>query len=351
MKRTKTFGFILLLVLLLTCISSFVKAEDLVFDSFAEAEKAAEIRAAEYDKRMKEHIASVNKAWEKQKADLGEGSNYDITKITDTRTTEQTSENEENTKLQGQVTQSINDLKKQMIAAATANTVGFAGAAAAYSWRVEFKDGKYVLSDTYDQAMFVTGADGNTTNSTTGNGPEETSPAPPQPASWQNPNEAGDDNEDEEPEQPEPQVAEAINEEPVINDTELTSPDRVVEIIVQHPTTFEEAVFSVSEGQEAKTLSLDKFAVPEDTRVKISAKANMEIENTSLTMTIIDDEGESEPIDSDSMRNYRHLFRIPSDDKYSVNIYVNESGKEARKIMQLRIPVAAVDFDARTISR
>ena len=357
-------------LLLFTLFSSFLTvcyADDLIFDSFEEAQKAAEKRAEEYEKRMAEHIAQIQGAWEKQKADLGEDANYDISKITDTRTTEQTSENAENKKLQNSVTDSINDLKNQMVNTASQNTVGFAGASVAYSWRVEYKEGKYVLSDTYDEAMFVSGASGNKTEkTTTGSNPANTDNNP----NGSNPNGSstatGPNSETTSETTPESDVN---NSEPSTEDlpsedkvalaspdtktpakTEIAKPDRQVEIRVQHPTTFEEEVFTVTEGSEPKILKLNKFAIPEDTRVKISAKANIEVENTTLTMTIIDDEGESEPIDSASMKNYRHLFRIPSQDEYSVNIYVNEQGKQPKKIMQLALPVTAVDFGSRTIS-
>ena len=341
-------------------------ADDLIFDSFEEAQKAAEIREKEFEKRMAEHQAQINGAWEKQKSDLGEDTTCDISKITETRTTEQSSESAENTKLQNSVTESINGLKQQMINAANANTVGFAGASAAYSWRVEYKNGKYVLSDTYDEAMFVSGASGNKTPKTdpdddslkTGdtdsakgdnpNGSDSDSTSlvevSSEPGEGTNPESSTENLPDEN------QLAMVSPSDKPSANTEISKPDRVVEIRVQHPTTFEEEVFTVTEGTEPKILKLNKFAIPEDTRVKISAKANMEVENTTLTMTIVDDEGESEPIDSASMKNYRHLFRIPSQDEYSVNIYVNELGKQPKKIMQLSLPVTAVDFGSRTIS-
>ncbi len=360
---------------LFALFSSFLSmtyADDIIFDSFEEAQKAAEIREKEYEKRMAEHQAQINGAWEKQKADLGEEATYDISKITETRTTEQTSENAENTKLQNSVTDSINGLKQQMINTASANTVGFAGASAAYSWRVEYKNGKYILSDTYDEAMFVSGASGNKTTKTTsggnssnagdtdvannGNPSENTSDTTPVPDSSAGSNADPDNgNNGEPPTEDLPDdnkiaMASPNDKSPSEKDTEISKPDREVEIRVQHPTTFEEEVFTVTEGAEPKMLKLNKFAIPEDTRVKISAKANMEVDNTTLTMTIIDDEGESEPIDSASMKNYRHLFRIPSQDEYSVNIYVNEPGKQPKKIMQLALPVTSVDFGSRTIS-
>lgn len=354
------------LIFLFAGILSITYADDIIFDSFEEAQKAAEIRGKEYEKRMAEHIAQVNGAWEKQKADLGEDATYDISKITETRTTEQTSENAENTKLQNSVTDSINGLKQQMVNATNANTVGFAGASVAYSWRVEYKNGKYVLSDTYDEAMFVSGASGNKTDKSTsdsdsskvdntdksngGNPNRDSSDSAP--ASDSNPNVENNAESPAEdlPDEDKIAMASPNDKSPEVKNTPIDKPDREVEIIIQHPTTFEEEVFKVTEGAEPKILKLNKFAIPEDTRVKISAKANMEVENTTLTMTIVDDEGESEPIDSASMKNYRHLFRIPSQDEYSVNIYVNEIGKQPKKIMQLALPVTAVDFGSRTIS-
>ncbi len=382
MKKISIVSKLMLLALFTSCLS-IVNADDLVFDSFEEAQKAAEKRGAEYDRRMAEHNSSIHGAWEKQKNDLGDNATCDISKITETRTTEQTSENAENKKVQDSVTNSINDLKQQMINTAGANTVGFAGASAAYRWSVEYKDGKYVLSDTYDEAMFVSGASGNKTVKTASgekSASESDSGNKSNTSDTNNTNETNntkpDDNvpeeetpstvssQDNSPTVAEPEtVADEPESEVISSNTpnddapatiakvELAKADRVVEVMVQHPTTFEEAIFSVTEGTEPKVLRLDKFSIPEDTRVKISAKANMEIDNSPITMTIIDDEGEGEPIDSSSMKNYRHLFRIPSQDEYSVNIYVNEAGKKPKKIMQLCLPVVAVDFDSRTISR
>lgn len=371
--KNRVFKKILIVSLLTGSLAGVACAADLTFDSFEEAEKAAEQREAEYNKRMQEQVSKVDGAWEKQKSDIGEGSTLDITKITETRNTEMTSENEQNTQLQQSVTDSINGLKQQMVNSVNSNTVGFAGASAAYSWSVKCKDGKYILSDSYDEAFFVSGKSGNTTTTTTS--PEASGGNK---ADDKANDEAAKENTDTPAEEPEstpassfetetasyeastpgeekgPQFGEVEKPddgESAVNDAPVTKADRVVEITVQHPTTFEEATFTVTEGQENNIFKLDKFSIPEDTRVKIAAKANMEVENTSLTMTIVDDEGESEPIDSASMKNYRHLFRIPANEGYSANIYVNEAGKEPRKIMQLCIPVAAVDFDTRTISR
>lgn len=361
MRKINNLSKLLLLSFILTGLGALY-ADDLVFDSFAEAQKAAQQRAAEYDKRMKEHVAKVDNAWEKQNKDLGEDAKYDANKITETRKTEQTSENNDNSKLQDSVTDSINNLKQQMVNSANSNTVGFAGASAAYSWRVFKKDGKYVLSDTYDEAFFVSGASKSTTEKTTEPGTPgnpENPGTPGNPGTTPNNPNNNDDNKDnnnddvyEEPPSTEVATVEPVAEpSPATNNVELTKADREVEITIQHPISFKEESVKVTEGSEPVKLTLPNgFNVPEDTRVKISAKANMEVENTWLTMTIIDDEGESEPIDSVSMKNYRHLFRIPSDNAYSVNIYVNEEGKEPRKIMQLCVPVKSVDFDSRTIS-
>ena len=251
----------LLLLVLFSGILSMSYADDIIFDSFEEAHKAAEIREKEYERRMAEHQAQVNGAWEKQKADLGEDATYDISKITETRTTEQTSENAENTKLQNSVTDSINGLKQQMMNTATANTVGFAGASAAYSWRVEYKNGKYVLSDTYDEAMFVSGASGNNTTKTTSGGdtsksdnsdktnganPNGNTPAT-EPSADSNPNE---DNISEPPAEDLPDedkiaLASPNDKSPEVKNTPIAKPDREVEIIIQHPTTFEEEVFKL----------------------------------------------------------------------------------------------------------
>ena len=368
--RNKMIGKLLFIAFIVSGLTTLY-ADDLIFDSFEEAAKAAKERAAEYDKRMKEPVAQVNGAWEKQNSDVGEGSTLDIGKITETRQTEQTSENAENKKLQDSVTNSINNLKQHMVNTASANTVGFAGASAAYSWRVKQVDGKWVLSDTYDQAFFVSGNSGNTTQTTTTGGNPDVSGdnSGSQTNDGNNTNNNNDNDDSEDPnsntiDNPEDTDETSNNEQiavtpvseeaPVIKDIELSKPDRVVEITVQHPKTFLEKSFKVTEGSEPVKLTLPhEFTIPEDTRVKISAKSDLEVENTWLTMTIIDDEGESEPIDSVSMKNYRHLFRIPSPtpESYSVNIYVNENGKDPKKIMQLFLPVEEVKFGSRMISK
>jgi hypothetical protein len=387
MKNTNFIGKLVVIALLLTGFTA-VYAEDLIFNSFEEAQKAAEQRSAEYDRRMAEHVATVDKAWEKQNTDIGENTNLDLSKISESRETEQTAENERNSRLQDNVTNSINTMKQQMINTASANTVGFAGAAAGYSWKVSYKDGKYVLSDTYDQAFFVSGRSGDTTTKTiTGenekeangdktktnddnedtiknpNSPEitEDNPSTPtdNPSEYQianlpdnldypsNTENEEDDDEEEGSITPESQLS------PVDRNTDLEPADRVVYITIQHPTTFKEEIVEVSENDINPNRTLKDFVLPEDTRVKISAKSNINVENTHLTMRIVDEEGEGEDIDSESMKNYRHMFRIPAKDKYFVNIYVNydDNSREPKKIASLCLPVESVDFGSRMISK
>ena len=80
----KYFLFVLIFGLLFVPLSGVVYADDLEFESFEEAEAAAQRRAKEYDQKMNEHLQKVHKDWEKQQKDLGESdASPDITKITE----------------------------------------------------------------------------------------------------------------------------------------------------------------------------------------------------------------------------------------------------------------------------
>jgi hypothetical protein len=379
MRNIKFNSKFLLFALFLGGFSS-VYAEDLVFNSFEEAQKAAEQRSAEYDRRMAEQMGKVDNAWEKQNQDLGNNTNLDISKITESRETEQTSQNQRNTDLQNSVENSINSMKQQMVNSASANTVGFAGAAAGYSWKVKYVNGKYVLSDTYDQAFFVSGRSGNeTTNTTTGgkeldgsgnkdNNDSDTGNGTDNPPTAdidtedptevvQNPGSNPNEGDPTNPSNPS-SLSSSTNPEQDPNNPnvkpEMAKADRIVEISIQHPVTFEEKIVKVEEGKENHEQLPNGFSVPEDTRVKISAKAN-KIPNTYLTMKIQENDEESDEIDEDSMRNYRHMFRLPSKDKYFVNIYVNYDDDpqktKTKQIAHLCLPVEAVEFDSKMMSR
>ena len=72
-----------------------------------------------------------------------------------------------------------------------------------------------------------------------------------------------------------------------------------------------------------------------------------------VTMVVVDDEGETEPIPAARFSNYRHLFRVPSDDQYFVKVFVKDAENfgQPKQIMQVAIPVTKVDFDSRSIER
>ena len=163
-------------------------AEDLTFDSFEAAEAAAKKRAEEYQKKMQEHLRNVNDQWEKQQKDLGsDASTPDISKITTRQDSQQTSETEEGRKLEDAVTSSVNKLKDEMISKAGPSSTGFAGGAAGYQWSVKFKNGRYVLSDSYNEAEFTTGKKSSApeTPASTGTSTDQAlapKPAAPQPS-------------------------------------------------------------------------------------------------------------------------------------------------------------------------
>ena len=135
-----------------------VLAADITFDSFEAAEAAAKKRAEEYQKKMQEHIKNVNEQWEKQQKDLGaDSSSPDISKITTRQDGQKSSDSDASNSLENAVNSSINRMKDEMVSKAGPTSTGFAGGAAGYQWSVKFKDGKYVLSDSYNEAEFNTG--------------------------------------------------------------------------------------------------------------------------------------------------------------------------------------------------
>jgi hypothetical protein len=288
--------------------------------------------------------------------------------------------------MQNAVGSSIDSMKQSLINNATANTIGFAGAAAGYTWKVKFVNGKYVLSDSYDQAFFVSGRSGEeTTKTTTGenelegsgnkdlndsdtdtdnpstvdidnpnNDNEDPTDVAQNPSSGSNGTDSSDPSNPSNPSSPSSSTNPGQDpNNPKVVDAK-SDPDRFVSITIQHPTTFKEEVVEIKENDPNPDRTLKDFELPEDTRVKISAKANMQFEeDAELVMTIVDDEGESEEIDAESMKNYRHMFRLPSKDKYFVKIYekFKDDKKPRKQIASLCLPVEAVEFDSKMMSR
>lgn len=363
---------------------------DLTFDSFEAAEAAAKKRADDYQKKMQEHIKNVNDQWEKQQKDLGsDASTPDIGKITTREDGQKSSDNDASKSLEDAVSSSVNKLKDDMVNSASPNSTGFAGGAAGYQWSVKFKGGKYVLSDSYNEAEFNTGKkkedappppkkapeetgedsgsdeDATTTvastkpsttpaPSTSAN-PEPTptvtgtSPAPEKPAS---------------PEDPKPVVTakpgtttapaeEAAKPLTGVDPAPVKLPPPSVRLVIQHPTDFSEEIFASNATSETTTnYKLDKFKIPEDTRIKIAVEVGQDVNPEDVSLVVTDDEGESSPVSSTRLKNYRHMFRVPSDDKYSASVFVADKktpGNQQKKILQVMIPVTKMDFESRTI--
>ncbi|HNX74532.1 MAG TPA: hypothetical protein PLM07_07010 [Candidatus Rifleibacterium sp.] len=367
-------------------------AADLTFESFEAAESAAKKRADEYQKRMEEHIKSVNEDWEKQQKDLGsDASSPDITSITTRSDGQKSSDTDAGKSMENAVNSSVNKLKDEMISKASPNTTGFAGGAAGYQWSVKFKNGKYVLSDSYNEAEFNTGkkkepapvappaapVDENTgDDQETAETAKTPAPEPTEPAVAANPDAttqpaattpAGTDK----PAAGEPQktpgqttaaatkpataVKPAEPEKPKtgVDPAPAKLPPPSVRMVIQHPTEFSEEVFAGNTTSESTAnYRLDKFKIPEDTRIKISVEVGDDVRPEDVSMVVTDDQGDSAPVSAARLKNYRHMFRVPSDDQYSASVFVTDTktpGNQQKKILQVMIPVSKVDFESRTI--
>lgn len=377
----------LLATLLLQTGGQVALAADITFDSFEAAEAAAKKRAEEYQKKMQEHIKSVNEQWEKQQKDLGaDSSSPDISKITTRQDGQKSSDTDASKSLEGAVNSSINRLKDEMVSKAGPTSTGFAGGAAGYQWSVKFKDGKYVLSDSYNEAEFNTGKK------------KETEAPAPTPVQTE-PEEvaSGEDNDSDagsaaEP-SPEPTTTAATSEStppstdpaattttpadskpataPTTTATKPAAPEEPtkpltgvdpapvklpppsIRMVIQHPTDFSEEVFASNANSETTAnYRLDKFKIPEDTRIKIAVEVGEDVDPADVSMVVTDDQGDNTPVSAAKLKNYRHMFRVPSDDQYSASVYVNNRktpGGQQKKILQVAIPVSKVDFESRTI--
>ncbi len=381
---------ILMLFLFSCLLHTPVLAADITFDSFEAAEAAAKKRADEYQQRMQEHIKSINDDWEKQQKDLGsDSSSPDITKITTKADGQKSSDTDASKSMEDAVNSSVNKLKDDMISKAAPGSTGFAGGAAGYQWSVKFKNGKYVLSDSYNEAEFNTGKK-----------KEAETPAPqPEPAK-----DGSDENQDETPvvtanpiddpdTTPAPATTVAAKPEPAADpktgadstgkpaDTDKASPAATtapaappeeaskpgagvdpapvklpppsVRMVIQHPTEFSEEVFaSNATSDTTANYKLDKFKIPEDTRIKISVEVGDDVQPEDVSMIVTDDQGDTAPVTLAKLKNYRHMFRVPSEDKYSACVYITDKkspGNQQKKILQVLIPVSKVDFESRTI--
>lgn len=364
-------------------------AADITFDSFEAAEAAAKKRAEEYQKKMQEHIKSVNEQWEKQQKDLGaDSSSPDISKITTRQDGQKSSDTDASKSLEDAVNSSINRMKDEMVSKAGPTSTGFAGGSAGYQWSVKFKDGKYVLSDSYNEAEFNTGkkkeveapapvtapaepeevasgddsdseaapaAEPSTEPTTTAAAPSESTPATKSPATT-----PATPAESKPATTPTTTTATkpATPEEPAkpltgVDPAPVKLPPPSIRMVIQHPTDFSEEVFASNANSESTAnYRLDKFKIPEDTRIKIAVEVGEDVNPEDVSMVVTDDQGDSSPVSAAKLKNYRHMFRVPSEDKYSASVYVNNRktpGGQQKKILQVAIPVGKVDFESRTI--
>ncbi|MDD3148837.1 MAG: hypothetical protein PHD82_16195 [Candidatus Riflebacteria bacterium] len=383
----------LVVLFLLSCLLhvSPVAADDMTFDSFEAAEAAAKKRADDYQQRMQEHIKSINEDWEKQQKDLGsDSSSPDITKITTRADGQKTSDTDAGKSLEDAVNSSVNKMKDEMISKATPGSTGFAGGAAGYQWSVKFKNGKYVLSDSYNEAEFNTGkkkevaapasppdpesdATGQNEAAVAKTTPDDDAPDSTDPKSGTVA--TTPDSSPDSPATPSTKTASskpsdssgassapakpaAPTEEPPkptagVDPAPVKLPPPSVRMVIQHPTEFSEEVFASNATSETTAnYKLDKFKIPEDTRIKISVEVGDDVSPEDVSMVITDDQGDTPPISSAKLKNFRHMFRVPSEDKYSASVFVTDKktpGNQQKKILQVMIPVSKVDFESRTI--
>ncbi|EKD82050.1 MAG: hypothetical protein ACD_39C01503G0001, partial [uncultured bacterium] len=359
---------------------------------------------------MDEHMKNIQEDWEQQQKDLGsDNSSPDITKITSRNDGQKSSDTDAANNMENAVNSSVNKLKDTMVNTAGPNSTGFAGGGAGYQWSVKYVGGKYVLSDSYNEAEFNTGkkkekpaatttptppktnqgtddketviskAPVKTTGTTapSSNEPADTTgdPAPTQvakvpgtqPTSTTSPgtsNPANSSSSSSSPAStPGKDGSSASNNPgkdttpapatPGVDPAPANLPPPAVRLVIQHPTDFSEEVFSSNTDKEdASTYDLEKFRIPEDTRVKIAVEVSEDVNPEDVTLVIVDEEGERAPVTASKMGNYRHMFRVPSDGNYSANVYVTDKdkpGNQQKKLMQVKIPVTKVDFESRTI--
>ncbi len=377
-------GWVVLLCFLLILNTVHASDMDLEFDTFEEAKRAADKRGAEYDSKMREYV-ETKKRWENDNGSRINTSNPK--EIVDHSYNEGNIGSDAGQNLQKDTEQRISDLKDKMLDTG-ANMV--AGATAAYQWSVEYKNGRWVLSDSFSAASFnmdpIDGAKGGdekekeaakdprdsevASKDDPTHEPEDTSvtlvSGPTQPTGQPKPK-VNPNFEDEEHEVPHDYVEGVDTSLEPEKDEELASTPKsspgfsvgmpvyeapAVRLIIQHPTEQMEEVFSCNgDPGEFAMLSLDDFTIPEDTRVRMSIELGDTIDEDDVFMVVVDDEGETDFISASSFANYRHMFRIPSLDEYSVKIFVKDHNRygELMPVMQVAVPVTKVDFDSRSI--
>lgn len=131
-------------------------------------------------------------------------------------------------------------------------------------------------------------------------------------------------------------------------------PPAEVQLVIQNPVDQRENTYpkNVFPDQNLPIIPLvDKCSpIPEDTRVKITLDFNKDkIREDDLTLIVTDNEGDHE-VPKDEMRSYRHIFRVPDMDRYSVRVqYKHPITGENKEIIRVTIPVYPLDFKNRSI--
>lgn len=361
--------FIISISFFVPSLTPSAQADELVFNSAEEARAAAKKRAQEYDAKMKEYLSSEKSKWEKEQA--SNSGPVDIEKLTKITYDEGDTQTEEGKALSESTGNRLDELKDQSLNNASENSVAMMAATAGYQWKIKVKDGKYVLTDSFSAASFQTG--NNTPENPKTNTPNQPVTTPEKINDPQN-------NPDEQPEiaanpesTPPPAVPTNFDEEaktapepgkespaeaPKPGESYDPSlpvlPPPAVRLVIQHPLDQTEEIFSCNpEDPAPEDLKLEEFRIPEDTRVRMNLELSDAINPDDVTMVVVDDEGETEPIPAARFSNYRHLFRVPSDDQYFVKVFVKDAENfgQPKQIMQVAIPVTKVDFDSRSIER
>lgn len=93
-------------------------------------------------------------------------------------------------------------------------------------------------------------------------------------------------------------------------------------------------------------------AVPEDTRVRIGLELSNAIDPDDVTLVIIDNEGQHPPVPTAAYPNFRHMFRIPDDQRYCARVLYKHplsTDPDAKEIIRVTIPVYRLGFEHHTI--
>jgi hypothetical protein len=283
-----------------------------------------------------------------------------------------------------------------MINQATPNTTGFAGGGAGYQWSVKIKDGKYVLSDSYNEADFGTGdkrdegekeasgeneaedaviadtsdedaedtpdssdvADSSSSDSPDASDPgssdvADSSPASSSPGSDSSGSSGSPGSSDVAAAPGTPGSSDSSDTDPSASPEDpgtdvgvekLEKPE--VALVIQNPIDFKEERIPRDIGDKGPTKrQLEEFKIPEDTRVKMTLDLGEGKKDEDYEVIITDDTGKK-TVDGTQMRNFRHMFRVPSETNYSAQ--VNDKNTNA-PVLIVQLPVVEVEFDSRTL--